>query len=102
MSGLRTHAVWDMQPLGRPATAPPRDVPLRTHYPCPTLAADYTVFGKVLDGWDALAAIERVPCNEKHRPLAEVRLESITIHANPLADQMIVFPTATGPPDIQT
>ena len=30
------------------------------------------------------------------------RLESLTIHANPLADQMIVFPTSTGPPDIQT
>ena len=50
----------------------------------------------------ALASIERVPCNEKHRPLNEVRLDNLTIHANPLADQMIVFPTATGPPDIQT
>ena len=56
----------------------------------------------VIDGWDALASIERVPCNEKHRPLNEVRLDSLTIHANPLADQMIVFPTSTGPPDIQT
>ena len=56
----------------------------------------------VIDGWDALAAIERVPCNEKHRPLNDVRIENITMHANPLADQMIVFPTSTGPPDIQT
>ena len=66
------------------------------------MSADYTVFGKVIDGWDVLAAIERVPCSEKHRPLTDVRLENITIHANPLADQMIIFPTATGPPDIQT
>ena len=68
----------------------------------PHLDNNYTVFGKVIDGWEALAAIERVQCNEKHRPLTEVRLESLTIHANPLADQMIVFPTANGPPDIQT
>lgn len=64
--------------------------------------ADYTIFGKVIDGWDALSAIERTPCNEKHRPLTEIRLEHITIHANPLADNMLVFPTANGPPDIQT
>ena len=36
------------------------------------------------------------------RPLSDVRLEQVTLHANPLADQMIVFPTASGPPDIQT
>ena len=68
----------------------------------PHLDNNYTVFGKMIDGWDALAAIERVPVNEKHRPSQEVRLERLTIHANPLADQMIVFPTAMGPPDIQT
>ena len=67
----------------------------------PHLDNNYTVFGKVIDGFDALAAIERVPCNDKHRPLSEVRLEHLTIHANPLADQMITFPTASGAPDIQ-
>jgi len=68
----------------------------------PHLDNNYTVFGKVIDGWDALDAIERVPCDAKHRPTSEVQLERITIHANPLAEQMIVFPTANGPPDIQT
>jgi peptidyl-prolyl cis-trans isomerase-like 3 len=68
----------------------------------PHLDNNYTVFGKVIDGWDALSAIERVPTTEKHRPTTEVRLESLTIHANPLADMMLVFPTAAGPPDIQT
>jgi peptidyl-prolyl cis-trans isomerase-like 3 len=63
--------------------------------------ADYTVFGKVIDGWEALSSIERTPCNEKNRPLNDVRIENLTIHANPLADQMIIFPTATGAPDIQ-
>ena len=64
----------------------------------PHLDNNYTVFGKVIDGFDALTAIERVPCNEKHRPTNEVRLERITIHANPLADEDIIYPSATGPP----
>ena len=68
----------------------------------PTPHVADTVFGKVIDGWDALDAIERVPCDAKHRPTSEVQLGGITIHANPLAEQMIIFPTATGPPDIQT
>ena len=68
----------------------------------PHLDNNYTVFGKVIDGFDALAAIERVPVTDKHRPVNEVKLERIHIHANPLADQMIVFPSSTGPPDIQT
>jgi peptidyl-prolyl cis-trans isomerase-like 3 len=55
----------------------------------------------VIDGWEALSSIERTPCNEKNRPLNDVRIENLTIHANPLADQMIIFPTATGAPDIQ-
>ena len=59
------------------------------------------VFGKVIDGFDTLDALERCQVNEKHRPLSEVRLRSITVHANPLADQMIVFPSATAAPDIQ-
>ena len=63
---------------------------------------NYAVFGKVIDGFETLDAIERVPTNDKHRPLSEVKLERVTIHANPLAEQMVVFPTATGPPDIQT
>lgn len=57
---------------------------------------------QVIDGWETLDVLERLPCSEKHRPLSEVRIEHITIHANPLAEQMIVFPSATGPPDIQT
>jgi len=68
----------------------------------PHLDNNYSVFGKVIDGWETLDSIERVPCNDKHRPQTDVLLESFTIHANPLAEQMIVFPTATGPPDIQT
>ena len=68
----------------------------------PHLDNNYAVFGKMIDGWDALNAIERVECNEKHRPLKEVRIDSVTIHANPIADQQIIYPSATGPPDIQS
>ncbi|KAL1515226.1 hypothetical protein AB1Y20_001861 [Prymnesium parvum] len=68
----------------------------------PHLDNNYSVFGKVIDGFETLDAMERVPVGAKHRPVNEMRIERITIHANPLAEQMIVFPTATGPPDIQT
>lgn len=43
---------------------------------------------RVIDGADTtLDALERVPVNEKMRPTKEVRLESVTIHANPLAER---------------
>ena len=68
----------------------------------PHLDNNYAVFGKVIDGWETLNTVERLPCNEKHRPLAPIQVDRITVHANPLAESMIVFPTANGPPDIQT
>eukprot|EP00967_Tisochrysis_lutea_P047943 scaffold58480_cov27-Tisochrysis_lutea.AAC.5 len=40
----------------------------------PHLDNNYSVFGKVIDGFDTLDTIERTPCNEKHRPLKEVRV----------------------------
>lgn len=50
-----------------------------------TLPAPDSVFGKVIDGFDTLDALERCQVNEKHRPLSEIRLQSVTVHANPLA-----------------
>ncbi|KAG8733672.1 Peptidyl-prolyl cis-trans isomerase cyp10 [Ceratobasidium sp. 423] len=50
------------------------------------LDAKYTIFGKVIDGADtALDAMERVAVNEKNRPLHEIKINNITIHANPIA-----------------
>jgi len=46
----------------------------------------YTVFGKVIDGFDTLEEIEKVPVDEKHRPLEPIKLNNVTIHANPIAD----------------
>ncbi|KAJ9074505.1 Peptidyl-prolyl cis-trans isomerase cyp10 [Entomophthora muscae] len=54
------------------------------------LDTKYTLFGKVIDGLDTtLDAIEALAVDEKNRPLQEVRIRSITIHANPIADKVI-------------
>jgi peptidyl-prolyl cis-trans isomerase-like 3 len=45
----------------------------------------YTVFGQVIDGWETLDAIEKIPVGKKNRPLTDVKLEKVTIHANPIA-----------------
>ena len=52
------------------------------------LSPRYTVFGKVIDGWDTLDELERIPVNPKnHRPLkgVEATINGVTIHANPMA-----------------
>jgi len=50
------------------------------------LEGKYTIFGKVIDGADTtLDTMERIPVNEKNRPLNDVKLLNITIHANPIA-----------------
>ena len=64
----------------------------------------YTIFGKyvslhsefcarthaaknrVISGLDTLDKTEHVPCNEKDVPLHPIRINSVTIHANPLAE----------------
>merc|ERR1719154_661442 len=59
-----------------------------TYGPQPTLDLKYTVFGKVIDGWDTLDELEKLQTNPKnHKPLPghEARITSVTIHANPLA-----------------
>lgn len=44
-----------------------------------------TVFGEVIEGFDVLDTIEKVPVGKKNRPINEIRILSSTIHANPLA-----------------
>jgi peptidyl-prolyl cis-trans isomerase-like 3 len=54
----------------------------------PTLDGKNTVFGKVLDGWETLDAIEAVKVDGKGRPVKggeKVVVEGVKIHANPLA-----------------
>ncbi|KAI8322687.1 cyp10l [Martensiomyces pterosporus] len=53
----------------------------------PSLDAKYTVFGRVIDGADTtLAVLERAEVGKKYRPTKEIRLQAVTIHANPVAD----------------
>lgn len=65
----------------------------------------YTVFGRMLDGWDVLDSMERLPVlggpkkSQAHRPIHPPVIEKITIHANPLADEGIVYDRANGPPE---
>ena len=44
----------------------------------PHLDQKYTIFGKVIDGADStLDAMERVPVNNKNRPLEEIKLLNV-------------------------
>jgi peptidyl-prolyl cis-trans isomerase-like 3 len=40
---------------------------------------------QVIDGIEVLDAIEKVPVGKKNKPLQEIKIEQIIIHANPLA-----------------
>ncbi|XP_049848719.1 uncharacterized protein LOC126316668 isoform X3 [Schistocerca gregaria] len=52
------------------------------------LNSRFTLFGKVIAGKDdTLKKMEKVPTGAKDRPLQSIRLLSVTIHANPIADK---------------
>mmetsp|Transcript_3616 Transcript_3616/g.4415 ORF Transcript_3616/g.4415 Transcript_3616/m.4415 type:complete len:127 (-) Transcript_3616:42-422(-) len=51
------------------------------------LDGKYTIFGQIIDGFEALEKMEKEPTGKLNRPLNEIILSSITIHANPIADQ---------------
>ena len=53
----------------------------------PHLDGKNTVFGRLLEGWDTLDKIEEIPVDKKNRPQESVKIESVTIHANPVADE---------------
>jgi peptidyl-prolyl cis-trans isomerase-like 3 len=50
----------------------------------PHLDGQNTIFGKVIDGLDTLEAMERVPVNNKNRPLQEIKLTHVRIGRSPL------------------
>jgi peptidyl-prolyl cis-trans isomerase-like 3 len=57
-----------------------------TYTPQTHLNLKYTIFGQIIDGHNTLDAIERVPvAGKKHRPVDDILIKNITIHANPLA-----------------
>lgn len=49
------------------------------------LDGKYTVFGKVINGFDVLDVMERAAVDEDDRPLRDMKIERVTIHANPIA-----------------
>lgn len=51
----------------------------------PHLDGRVTVFGRVIDGHGTLDALERLAVDERDRPVRDVKIERVTIHANPLA-----------------
>ena len=54
--------------------------------PAPHLNGVNSVFAKVIDGLDTLDAMERQPVDGRHRPVAPITLQRVTIHANPIAE----------------
>lgn len=50
------------------------------------LNKSYTVFGKVIDGFESLDLMEREPVDHNDVPLNDIKIHSITIHANPIAE----------------
>ncbi|OAV91825.1 peptidyl-prolyl cis-trans isomerase-like 3 [Puccinia triticina 1-1 BBBD Race 1] len=55
----------------------------------PHLDGHYTIIGRVIDGAinGTLDLMEKVAVNEKHRPVQEIKMTGVTIHANPIADK---------------
>lgn len=57
-----------------------------TFGPAPHLDAIDSVFGKLIDGFETLDAIEAVTTNEKNVPVDPIIIQSVTIHNNPFAE----------------
>lgn len=57
----------------------------------PHLDMKYTVFGKVIDGFDTLDTLEKIPVvnTKSNRPQVDTKIIGVTIHANPLAVEQV-------------
>ncbi|EKX72900.1 peptidyl-prolyl cis-trans isomerase protein, putative [Theileria equi strain WA] len=55
------------------------------------LNGQYTIFGRVISGMDTLDALEKEPVGKKNRPLRDIILKNVIIHANPIADMETSF-----------
>ncbi|GAB7361619.1 hypothetical protein MBLNU230_g1671t1 [Neophaeotheca triangularis] len=53
----------------------------------PHLDGKNTVFGRVLEGWEVLDRMEGTEVDKKNRPKEGIRIQKVTVHANPLADE---------------
>lgn len=57
--------------------------------PAPHLDGKNTIFARVIDGFDALDALEAMDVDTKGRMKEKVRINSVIVHANPLADGLV-------------
>lgn len=55
------------------------------------LDGTYTIFGKVIDGFDTLEIIEKEPVGKKNKPINPILISNVTIHANPIAEKESVI-----------
>lgn len=47
----------------------------------------YTIIGHVIDGFDTLDQLEKIPVNEKtYRPEYDIKIKSVIVHSNPIAE----------------
>ncbi|MES1908863.1 MAG: Peptidyl-prolyl cis-trans isomerase cyp10, variant 2 [Cercozoa sp. M6MM] len=61
-----------------------------TYGPMPSLDGHSSIIGRVVDGLSTLDAMERVPVKgKKCRPLQDIVLQCVTIHANPIAQEEV-------------
>jgi peptidyl-prolyl cis-trans isomerase-like 3 len=56
----------------------------------PELNGKYTVIGRMVEGAETLDKISSVSVGEKYRPVTDVKIESIEILGNPIAEKDIV------------
>lgn len=56
-----------------------------TYAPASHLDHIYTIFGHVINGFDTLDKMEKIPVGKKNRPTSDIIIEKVTIHSNPLA-----------------
>jgi len=73
----------------------------------PHLNNVYTVFGRLLEGWDVLDRMEKLAViggpkkSQATRPVDPPVIHGVTIHANPLADEGIIYPDKDSGPEKQ-
>ena len=53
----------------------------------PSLDGKYTIFGQLIDGFSTLDKLEKEAVGKNNRPLNDIKIEDVTIHANPIAIQ---------------
>lgn len=50
-----------------------------------TLDGKYTIFGKLIDGFETLDKLEKEAVGKNNRPLNDIEISGVTVHYNPIA-----------------